>query len=145
MRQRSGVKISPETSYTEDNYVMIDLLEKHRIIPLILTILAAIEIFFFSTIISVSGKKIVIPFSVIYHFIIFFLFSFFLFITIKGNEKIKIKHILIVFVISLVYAISDEIHQSFIPGRDANIKDVLTDIAGSITSMVVYLYSRRKI
>jgi len=51
---------------------MIDLLEKHRIIPLILTILAAIEIFFFSGIISAPGKKGFIPFSVIYHFIIFF-------------------------------------------------------------------------
>ena len=123
---------------------MINLLEKHRIISLILTILAAIEIFFFSTIISAPGKKGFIPFSVIYHFVIFFLFSFFLFITIKGNEKIKIRHILIVFIISLIYAISDEIHQSFIPGRDTNIRDILTDLSGSITSMIIYLYTKKE-
>lgn len=124
---------------------MINLLEKHRIISLILTILAATEIFFFSTIVSAPGKKGIIPFSIIYHFVIFFLFSFFLLMTIKGNKKIKVKHILMVLIISLAYAISDEIHQAFIPGRDASIKDILTDLTGSMTSMVIgSLYSRKK-
>jgi VanZ family protein len=124
---------------------MINLLEKHRIVSLILTILAATEIFFFSEIVSAPGKKGIIPFSIIYHFVIFFLFSFFLCMTIKGNRKIKVKDILIVLLVSLIYAISDEIHQSFIPGRDASIKDILTDLTGSITSMIiVHLYSRKK-
>lgn len=124
---------------------MINILEKHRIVSFILTILTATEIFFFSTIVSAPGKKSIIPFSIIYHFVIFFLFSFFLLMTIKGNKKIEIKHILIVFIISLAYAISDEIHQSFIPGRDTSIKDILTDLTGSVTSMVMgFLYSRKK-
>lgn len=123
---------------------MISLLEKHKIIPLILTILAAIEIFIFSGITFAPGKGTVISLSIVYHFVVFFLFSFFLFITIKGDKKIKIRHILIVFVISLIYATSDEIHQFFVPGRNANVEDILTDLAGSITSMIIYLFIKRK-
>ncbi len=47
-------------------------------------------------------------------------------------------------VISLTYAILDEIHQSFIPGRDTSIKDILTDFSGTIASTIVYLYSKKK-
>lgn len=32
--------------------------------------------------------------------------------------------------VSLLYAISDEIHQSFVPGRDADPLDVAVDLAG---------------
>jgi len=123
---------------------MINLLEKHRIIALIFTLLAAIEIFFFSSLASVPGGKSFILLPIIYHFVIFFLFSFFLLITIKGNKKIKIKYILLMLVISLTYAILDEIHQSFIPGRDTSIKDILTDFSGTIASTIVYLYSKKK-
>src|SRR5690625_2970718 len=41
--------------------------------------------------------------------------------------------------ICVLYAISDEVHQLFIPGRSGEIKDVLIDSAGSITGIVVYI------
>lgn len=42
---------------------------------------------------------------------------------------------------SLTYAASDEMHQSFIPGRDANIMDWLADAAGIL--IPGYIYVRR--
>ncbi|MBU4076921.1 MAG: VanZ family protein [Euryarchaeota archaeon] len=42
---------------------------------------------------------------------------------------------------SLVYAASDEVHQSFVPGREMSIMDWLADAAGILISGYVY-YNR---
>ncbi|SNQ60942.1 VanZ family protein [Candidatus Methanoperedens nitratireducens] len=42
---------------------------------------------------------------------------------------------------SLAYAASDEVHQSFVPGRDASIMDWLADAVGIL--IPGYIYGRR--
>ncbi len=115
---------------------MINLLEKNKVISLVFVILTVLEIFFFSEIETPVGTRI--SFATIYHFVIFFLLGFFLLAAIKGNKKIKVKHLILVFICSLIYAVFDEIHQSFVPGRDASIRDILTDTAGIIFSLLIY-------
>lgn len=39
----------------------------------------------------------------------------------------------------ILYAISDEFHQLFVPGRGAQLKDVIIDTSGSITGIIIYL------
>ena len=54
----------------------------------------------------------------------------------------RIKNIIrigISFSLGLIYAISDEIHQSFIPGRSAQLTDVLIDTSGVIFGIVLVL------
>lgn len=48
------------------------------------------------------------------------------------NAKIKFsyKNIIIAALLSLLYSISDEIHQSLVPGRVGTYKDVLIDMSG---------------
>ena len=41
--------------------------------------------------------------------------------------------------ISVLYAVSDEIHQLFVPGRSGQIKDVLIDSAGAMVGIGLYL------
>lgn len=41
------------------------------------------------------------------------------------------------FIIGLFYAISDEVHQLFVPGREASIFDVLIDTTGIVVAQVV--------
>jgi VanZ family protein len=50
-------------------------------------------------------------------------------------------------VISLIVAIADEIHQSFIPTRDASVIDVFLDAVGIvlILFLIVQLYKKKKI
>jgi VanZ family protein len=118
---------------------MLKYLEKHRIIPLIMTILLAIEVFYVSSISSFPGPPVKgINFAIVYHIIVFFLLTFFLLITIKGEEKLKPKHILWTLVLVILYAISDEFHQSFVPGRDSSIKDVLIDLIGILFAVLIY-------
>ena len=55
------------------------------------------------------------------------------------NYKIDIKKLLIVaFIICVLYAISDEIHQTFIDGRSGEIKDVFIDSIGVSLGLLLY-------
>ncbi|HMC27935.1 MAG TPA: VanZ family protein [Verrucomicrobiae bacterium] len=45
---------------------------------------------------------------------------------------------------SALYAISDEIHQAFVPGRQAQVSDVLIDTAGAAIGLVLlWMFGRR--
>lgn len=51
------------------------------------------------------------------------------------GENLKVWLLPLIFLI--IYAISDEYHQSFIPGRTATVRDILIDISGGF--MTYYL------
>jgi len=117
--------------------------EKNRAVSLIFTILFVIEIYHFSSITGgVGGGNVWVARS--YHFIVFFLFSFFSMATIKGKTKLKRKYILIVLTLSIIQAILDETHQIFVPFRDASIQDVLTDTLGIFSSIIFYVCTQSK-
>jgi VanZ family protein len=125
---------------------MINWLEKKRCAAIILTLLIAIEIFYFS---SISGTSYphqegigFIP--IIYHLVVFFLFNFFLLISIKGNKKIKINYLIIALGGSIIYALLDEFHQIFVPLRNASIQDILIDTIGIFLSTILVLYFNKK-
>jgi VanZ family protein len=44
----------------------------------------------------------------------------------------------------IVYALSDEFHQSFVPSRTASIYDSLIDIAGGLTALLWFALRRRR-
>jgi len=117
---------------------MISWLEKHNKISLIISILIAILIFYMSSLTFAAG----VPGPefrskpIIYHFSIFFLFSFFLLIALLKGEKINL--FLLAIIISIIYAISDEFHQLFVQGRYCSLSDVLTDSAGILFAGLVY-------
>ena len=124
---------------------MIKYFEKNRIIPIILTILITIEIFYFSTLQGGIGTSVQNPwFARSYHFIVFFLFSFFFLAAIKGKHKLKPKYMIITLAVSILHAILDEVHQIFVPFRDANIRDVLIDSLGIFSAMILCKYMSKK-
>ena len=123
---------------------MISLFEKNKWLAVVMTILIIIEIFYFSTLQISTGTKGSDWLAKTYHFTVFFLLSFFILITIKGKEKTKLKYILITITFSIVYAMLDELHQIFVPLRDASIKDILTDTLGILSSMSIHLYMNKK-
>lgn len=44
-----------------------------------------------------------------------------------------------VFLFCMLYAMSDEFHQTFIPGRSGELRDVLIDSAGALSGILFYL------
>lgn len=54
-----------------------------------------------------------------------------------SREKTGKREILEVVGFVMLYAISDEFHQSFIPGRGASFKDVCIDTLGGISGILV--------
>ncbi|MGV8147176.1 MAG: VanZ family protein [Alkaliphilus sp.] len=58
-----------------------------------------------------------------------------------GGNDIKLT-----LLICVLYAISDETHQIFVPGRSAQVSDILIDGVGAVVGIVMYLgFSRMKI
>lgn len=108
-----------------------------RWLSIIITVLVAFTIFYVSDLSSPPGSGTsYLP--IFYHTFIFFLLSLFLFISVKGKMQIKTGHILIVLLISIIYALSDEFHQLFVPGRTAALEDVLLDTAGIFSATLIY-------
>ena len=123
---------------------MVFWVEKRRFVSLIMFFLIALEIFYMSSLPGSSAKG-GIPFAAtIYHFSVFFLFSFFLFFLIKGEKKTSFFYIFSTLIISLIYAISDEFHQSFVPLRSPSLKDVFIDLIGLSFSLLIANFISKK-
>lgn len=59
--------------------------------------------------------------------------------------KINKKMFIIALICCYLYAVSDEVHQIFIPGRTAKVLDTLIDGSGSLIGLIIYTwYSKRK-
>jgi len=72
------------------------------------------------------------------HAVEYFILTFLLYRAFKGSYKINIFYLFIYpATLSLIYAASDEFHQSFIPGRSASVRDVFIDAMGIIAFYIV--------
>lgn len=66
------------------------------------------------------------------HFFAYALLAMLIYYAYRGNHRIFFT-----LMISLLYAISDELHQLFIPGRSAEVRDVLIDICGAAFGLLI--------
>jgi VanZ family protein len=60
----------------------------------------------------------------------------------SGREERGKVVLLLAFLISVLYGASDEFHQSFVPGRDPSLLDLLVDAAGA--AMALWVIWRRQ-
>ena len=123
---------------------MIRWFEKHNKLSWVITILIAVIIFYLSTL-TFGGAKgdygdVKNWISIVYHIVVFFFLSIFLFISLIKGEK-NYSLFLLSVAILIVYGISDEIHQFFIPGRFCAILDLGFDFIGILFASMVYFIS----
>ena len=71
------------------------------------------------------------------HFGAYFILGVLVVKAIGQNKPLNIKLFIASVTICILYAISDEIHQSFIPGRGPSAMDVLIDSAGSWSGILI--------
>lgn len=73
------------------------------------------------------------------HFTIYFVLGIFTII----NFKINKENMLYAILICVIYAFTDEIHQMFINNRSGEIRDIIIDSLGSLSSILL-LYKLKK-
>ncbi|MFV0440385.1 MAG: VanZ family protein [Lachnospirales bacterium] len=74
------------------------------------------------------------------HFCVYLGLGFLLLNAFYVSDMYSFKFILITLGLCVLYAISDEIHQMFVPGRGPQVKDVFIDSAGSLTGIAIYCF-----
>src|SRR5699024_5961572 len=72
------------------------------------------------------------------HFIAYLILGMLCFNALKNSYPHAVKSATLAFLICILYAISDESHQLFIPGRSGEVRDVFIDSLGSITGISIY-------
>ena len=112
--------------------------ERNHKITWAITIIIAIVIFYISSLTFETGTKGDNNFkAMIYHIGIFFFFAFFLNMALaKAKNK---SLIFISFILSILYATTDEIHQFFVPGRNMSFSDVILDAIGIFIASTIYI------
>ncbi|MDQ0269161.1 VanZ family protein [Cytobacillus purgationiresistens] len=79
------------------------------------------------------------------HFFAYFLLGIFVLNALRKKSGIKVSHAGWALFICTLYAASDEFHQYFIPGRSAEVRDVLLDSSGALTGILLFLLFKRRI
>lgn len=94
---------------------------------------------------SIPGSGIptpsVVPIDKIAHFTEYLVFATLLgrYLYFKKNRTV-IATLLIVFIISVIYSILDELHQLYIPYRDCSYQDLIADIFGVLSGLVAFRF-----
>ncbi len=78
------------------------------------------------------------------HFFAYLVLGILVLNAMRKSGILGLRGILLTISICALYAISDEIHQAFVPGRGPQVKDVFIDSAGAIVGTLLYLGLSRK-
>lgn len=73
------------------------------------------------------------------HLFAYFILGFLVIRAILKSVGLNVFNATIALLICVLYAISDEVHQLFIPGRSGEVRDVLIDSVGAILGIGLYL------
>ena len=80
-----------------------------------------------------------------YHFLVYAIFGFLVarsFFSLKFSENFHKYYLLFAILFSAIYGLSDEIHQSYVPGRFSSIGDFIADSSGSAVGVLIFHYRR---
>ena len=117
---------------------MISWLEKRNFAAWIIVFLLAGLIFYVSSLsfTETHEQKNTGLQAIIYHIAVFFIFSFFLMVAlVQGKNK---EFFFVAILGAVEYALSDEIHQYFVPSRFFSWGDVFLDSVGVVFAFLIY-------
>lgn len=73
------------------------------------------------------------------HFFAYFVLGILVINAFRRSGVFGYKSIVLALLICVLYAVSDEVHQYFVPGRGPGVKDVFIDSAGAVVGIMLYL------
>ena len=77
------------------------------------------------------------------HFSAYTLGGILSYITVSQYNITKKRKIIIALIICVAYSITDEIHQSFIPGRSCELRDVIIDSSGALFGIALISFFKK--
>jgi len=117
---------------------MISWFERHNRICWIVVVIIAGIIFYISSLTFEPGTGGEIK-AIFYHlFAFFFLAAFLLMALVRGGNR---RFVSIAVVGAILYGITDELHQFFVPGRQLSLGDVFIDTVGITFATIIYFIS----
>ncbi len=97
---------------------------------------------------AIEISKIITPIvRKLAHFTIYLIGGILIYCTYNSYKKVESKDLKYIWLFCVVYAISDEFHQWFIPGRSSELRDVIIDSVGAGIGIIIIniiLKNRRK-
>jgi VanZ family protein len=116
---------------------MFSFLERNNWIAWIFVIIFGSLIFYFSSLKYDPVPQIGYSFkTVLYHILIFFLFTFFLMVASSRGKNLDWIFFSVLF--AFFYGVTDEFHQLYVSGRHASLGDVGFDFIGIVFAFLVY-------
>jgi VanZ family protein len=77
------------------------------------------------------------PVSLAAHFIEYMILAALLWQAVSRSGARGRRALAVAFALTVLYALSDEFHQMFVPGRVADVRDVLTDVTGALVALAI--------
>lgn len=107
--------------------------------------LFAIFIFIISSLSSTEGADPFPHFDKVAHMIVYGVLALLIFrsLTLTLRNKNFMLVALLTIIVAIAYGLSDEFHQSFVPTRNPDIKDIAADGIGALLAMTA-IYIRRR-
>lgn len=72
------------------------------------------------------------------HGSVYFILAILVSLALSRSGISDVRHVVLAMIICVLYAGSDEWHQSFVPGRAAELKDFAVDLAGVVLGVLLY-------
>ncbi len=73
------------------------------------------------------------------HFTEYFVLSILVGRALRGDGGVRPRHVAMAVTLAALYAITDEAHQHFVPGRTAAPGDVAIDVLGAVAGQVAWV------
>jgi VanZ family protein len=80
--------------------------------------------------------------TVVAHLILYGVLGLLLLFAVTGTDRPSRTSIIVTILFTVLYGVSDEFHQSFVPGRDASVFDVVVDTVGAAVAVIGGSYAR---
>ena len=91
-------------------------------------------------VLKIHTAKTVIRLDYLIHFCEYGILAFMAYLSFAGNDfKMSYRKFILITFFLISFAVLDEFHQKFIPGRAFNAKDILSDIAGILAVLIFCL------
>ena len=92
--------------------------------------------------INKTVNKLNVPLRKCAHATEYAILAVFVILTINSytSKKYSVKKVILVILFCFIYSLTDEYHQSFVPGRTSLFTDCLIDTSGSIFICIIYTF-----